>query len=184
MGKLAQILLYLANAGCSFFSVLLLLRFFMQLARAPFDSPIGVFVLTLTHALVRPLRRIIPAIGRADTSSLLAAYLLQILFLALVAALSLGHAPFGAEMFRWVPGIAIHALLALLRLGIYLYIGLLLAQAILSWFAPYAPLSRFAAQMCAPVLRPLRKIIPPVSGIDLSPLIALLLAQALLILLA
>jgi YggT family protein len=182
MDKLVQIVLLIANTCCTFFSALLLMRFFMQLVRAPFDGPAGGFVLTLTHWLVLPLRRVVPAIRRLDTASLLAAYLLQILLLALVVALSPGHVPSGVET---AARIAIGALFALARAGIYLYIILLLAQAVFSWFqSPYSgsPASRLLSQMTAPVLRPLRRFIPPVSGIDLAPLVALLLAQILLIL--
>ena len=179
MSKLVQIVLLIANAGCTFFSALLLMRFFMQLVRAPFDGPIGGFVLALTHWLVLPLRRIVPAIRRLDTSSLLAAYLLQILLLALVIALSPGPVMLAADT---APRIAVGAVFVLVRISVYLYIFLLIAQAMLSWFNPYSPANRLVGQMTAPVLRPLRRFIPPISGIDLTPLVALLLAQIVLIL--
>jgi YggT family protein len=181
MDKLVQIVLYIANTCGAFFSALLLMRFFMLLARAPFDGPVGGFVLALTHWLVLPLRRVVPAIRRFDTASLLAAYLLQILLLALALTLSPVHVPPSVEM---AARIAVGALFALVRVSVYLYIFLLIAQAMFSWFNPYphSPANRLVGQMTAPVLRPLRRVIPPVSGIDLAPFVALLLAQIVLIL--
>ena len=178
MAALVQVVLLIANAGTTFFTILLLMRFFMQLVRAPFDSPIGSFVLNLTHWLVLPLRRIVPAIRGFDSASLLAAYLLQTLLLALAISLSSSHqlASVGS-MLR----IAVDGLFVLVRVSVYLYVILLIAQAMLSWFNPHAPLNRLVGQMTAPVLRPLRRIVPPISGIDLTPLIAILLAQIILI---
>jgi YggT family protein len=178
--QLIQVVLLLANTCCTLLIALLLIRFFMQLFRAPFDSQIGSFVLNLTNWLVLPLRRIVPAIRGFDSASLLAAYLLQVLLLTLVISLT--------TVFNVLnPGtmlqIAISALLAVLRLITYLFIILLFAQAILSWFNPNprTPLNRLIVPMTDPVLRPLRKIIPPISNIDLTPLVAILLAQIVLI---
>ena len=77
--------------------------------------------------------------------------------------------------------IAVDGLFVLVRVSVYLYVILLIAQAMLSWFNPHAPLNRLVGQMTAPVLRPLQRIVPPISGIDLTPLIAILLAQIILI---
>jgi len=70
---------------------------------------------------------------------------------------------------------------ALLRIGVYLFIVLLVAQAMLSWFNPHSPLNGLIGRLTDPVLRPLRRIVPPISNIDLTPLIAILLAQIILI---
>ena len=178
MAALVQVILLIANAFCTFFATLALMRFFMQVSRAPFDNPIGGFVLHLTDWMVLPLRRIVPPVRGFDTASLLAAYLLQAVLMALVIGLSSLHelaSPATALC------IASGALFVLVRLSVYLYVVLLVAQAMLSWFNPHAPLNRLVGQMTAPVLRPLRRIVPPISGIDLTPLIAILLAQIILI---
>ncbi|MDR1709681.1 MAG: YggT family protein [Candidatus Accumulibacter sp.] len=181
MNPLAQIVLLIANAVCTFLGALLLMRFFMQWARAPFDSPIGGFVLHLTDWLVLPLRRAIPAFRQSlDFASLLAAYLAQAALVALVSVLAPG-APAGLAQ---LTGILIGGAFSLVRLAIYLYIVLLVARALLSWFSPLhpqAPLNRLVARLTDPILRPLQKIIPPISGIDLTPLIAILVAQIILI---
>lgn len=179
MAAHTQIILLIANAGCTFFTVLLLMRFFMQCFRAPFNNQIGDFVLHLTNWLVLPLRRIVPPFRGFDLASLLAAYLLQTALLTLAISLSPNHGIFSAGM---LPRIAVDGLLVLIRLGVYLFIMLLIVQAMLSWFRPDAPLNWLVGRMTDPVLRPLRRIVPPISGIDLTPLIAILLAQIILIL--
>jgi YggT family protein len=175
--KLIQVVLLIANTCCNLLAVLLLMRFFMQWFRVPFIGPIGGFVLHFTNWLVLPLRRIIPAIRGFDTASLLAAYLLQVALQALVASLVFTRFDAGTAA-----GIAVNGLLVLTRLCVYLFIVLLIAQALLSWFNPRAPLYDLVGRMTDPLLRPLRKIVPPISGIDLTPLIALLMAQIVLIL--
>ena len=178
MATLFQIVLLIANTGSTFLASLLLMRFFMQLCRAPFDTPVGGFVLSLTNWVVLPLRRVIPAIRRFDTASLVSAYLLQILLLTLVFALSPAHALDGESVLK----IAIDGALVLVRMSTYLYIIFMIVQAMLSWFNPHAPLSRLIGCLTAPVLAPLQRVIRPISGIDLTPMIAILLAQIVLIL--
>jgi YggT family protein len=178
---LVQVLLLIVNTCFKLLIVLLLMRFFMQLSRAPFGNTIGGFVLNLTNWLVLPLRRVVPSIRGFDSASLLAAYLLQIALLALVVSLTSAYAitNIGALL-----QIALSGLFDLLHLSIYLFIVLLVAQAVLSWFSPHAPLNWLVGKMTDPVLRPLRRIIPPISGIDLTPLVAILLAQIALIFLS
>jgi YggT family protein len=176
--QLIQVALLIANTCFTLLIGLLLIRFFMQWCRAPFDNQLGSFVLNLTNWLVLPLRRIVPAIRGFDSASLLAAYLLQIALLALAISLASAYELFNTDM---ILKIAVSGLLVLVRLIVYLFIILLVAQAMLSWFNPHAPLNRLVGQMTYPVLRPLRRIVPPISGIDLTPLIAILLAQIILI---
>ena len=178
-GMLIQVVLLIVNSGAGFLSVLLLLRFFMQAWRVPFNHPIGGFVLTLTSWLVLPLRKILPPVFGFDSASLVAAYLLQALLLGVTISLYPGLA--APDLTQLLVLVLVRSLLATLRLVGYMIIGLLIVQAVLSWFAPYSPLYRPLSQMTDPVLRPLRRIVPPVSGIDLTPLIALLLAQIVLI---
>ena len=179
MAALIQVVLLIANTCCKLLAALLLMRFFMQWARAPFDGPVGHFVLALTNWLVLPLRRIVPPIRGFDTASVLAAYLLQIALLALIAGLTLPA--IGIE--AMAAFILVNGLSSLARLAIYLFILLLVVQAILSWFNPYSPHRLLIGRLTDPLLRPLRRIIPPIANIDLTPLGALLAAQILLILL-
>ena len=178
-GLLNQVALLIINSLAGFFSVLLLLRFFMQAWRAPFNNQIGTFVLKLTNWLVMPLRKVLRPVFGLDSASLAAAYLLQTL--ALIAVISLHSGLEVLSPANTAMLILTRSLLAILRISVYMFMGLLIVQAILSWFNPYSPLSRPMAQMTDPFLRPLRRIIPPISGIDLTPLIAILLAQIVLI---
>ncbi|MDR3221257.1 MAG: YggT family protein [Candidatus Accumulibacter sp.] len=176
--QLIQVVLLIANTCSNLLTILLLMRFFMQWSRAPFDGSLGGFVLHLTNWLVLPLRRIVPAIRGFDSASLLAAYLLQVALVALMVSLTSAYGPFDAGMML---RIALSGLRVLLRLAIYLFIVLLIVQAMLSWFNPHAPLNRLVGRLTDPLLRPLRRIVPPISNIDLTPLIAIVLAQIVLI---
>jgi YggT family protein len=175
---LIQVILLIANSCCTLLSVLLLMRFFMQCSRAPFDHPIGGFVLHFTNWLVLPLRRVVPPFRGFDSASLLAAWLLQVALLTLMVSLTSIYELFTVDT---MTRIAVDGVRVLLRMSLYLFIVLLIAQAILSWFNPYAPLNRLVGRLTDPLLRPLRRIVPPISQIDITPLIAILLAQIVLI---
>lgn len=176
-----QALFFLLDAVVSFFCTLFLLRFMMQALRVSFGGQIGNFVVTLTNWAVKPLRRVIPGVGGFDWASLLAAFGLQLLLSGLLVALS-GRGLGGdslpvAGMVLWF------AARALLRLAVYILIGALILQAVLSWVNPYSPLAAPAYQLTRPILDPIRRLIPSISGIDLSPLVAILLLQVVLMLL-
>jgi len=171
-----QALFFLIDAGVSFFCTLFLLRFMMQAMRVSFVGQIGNFVVALTNWAVKPLRRIIPGVGGIDWASLVAALLLQLLLSVLLVLIS--GRDLGAGIETVVLMAVWFALLALLRLTIYILIGALILQAVLSWINPYSPLAAPAYQLTRPLLDPLRRLIPTISGVDLSPLVAILLLQA------
>ncbi len=176
---LARATLFLLETLTGFLASVLLLRFYMQVCRVSFNNQIGVFVVEVTNWLVRPLRKVLPGLHGLDLASLVPAYLLQVGF-ALVAFLMHGG------MDAWSPEIVLPLLfwtgaVATLRLSIYLLIGALIVQAVLSWVSPYSPVSQPVSQLTQPVLRPIQRLIPPIGAIDLSPLIAIVLAQLLLI---
>jgi len=172
-----RVLLFLADALFGFFTVLFLLRFYMQLLRVSFSGPLGQFVASLTSWAVLPLRRVIPGLFGLDLASLLCAALVQLGLVSIALALSpirpLGEGEL-ALLLAW------STLLGLLRLSIHILIGALILQAVLSWVSPYSPLAGPANQFTRPFLSPIRRILPPIGGIDLSPLVAIVLAQAVL----
>ena len=175
---LTRAFLFLLDSVASFLCGVLLLRFFMQAFRVSFANPLGAFVVQLTNWLVAPLRRFLPSAWGFDIASLLPAYLLQVLLL--VALIGLRGGLYLSEpglLFGFVFG---QALLAILRLSVYLMIGALVIQAVLSWVNPYSPLSAPAHQLTRPLLDPIRRFVPPISGIDLAPLVAILLLQVVL----
>ncbi len=173
-----QALFFLLDAVVSFFCTLFLLRFMMQAMRVSFSGQIGNFVITLTNWAVKPLRRVIPGAGGFDWASLLAALALQLFLSGLIVGFA-GPA-IGADGGTVALMLVGFALRSLLRLAVYILIGAIILQAVLSWINPYSPLAAPAYQLTRPILDPIRRFIPSISGIDLSPLVAILLLQAVL----
>lgn len=170
-----QAIVFLLDAVASFFSTLFLLRFMMQAMRVSFAGQIGDFVVKLTNWAVKPLRSIVPGFAGFDWASLLAALAVQLLLSGLLVGLAgpaIGNDPGSLGLI-----ILWFAAKALLRLAVYILIGALILQAVLSWINPYSPLAAPAYQLTRPLLDPIRRIVPSISGIDLSPLIAILLLQ-------
>jgi YggT family protein len=173
-----QASVFLLESVANFFCTLFLLRFMMQAMRVSFAGQIGDFVVKLTNWAVKPLRRVIPGAGGFDWASLIAALALQLLFTGIIVGTA---ARFGeVDLMGVAPMILLHAVVSLLRLAVYILIGALILQAVLSWVNPYSPLSAPAYQLTRPLLDPIRRILPTISGVDLSPLVAILLLQALL----
>lgn len=155
-----------------------LLRLYMQWQRVSFANPVGGLVFALTDWLIMPLRRVIPPVGRWDISSLVAAVLLQLVQYLLLTLL-LGVVSVSA--WAWVPWLA---LFGLLRVAVSGLMGLLIVYAVLSWVQQgRSPLGDVIERLCEPLLRPLRRIIPLIGGIDLSPLVALVVLQVVMIVL-
>ncbi len=173
-----QAIIFLLDAVISFFCILFLLRFMMQAMRISFAGQLGNFIVALTNWAVKPLRRIIPGIGGLDWSSLFAAFALQLLLAGIIIGLSNHLAE--ADLAGLVLMLLWFALRAMIQLAIYIMIGALILQAVLSWVNPYSPLAAPAQQLTRPLLDPIRRFVPLISGIDLSPLIAILLLQLLL----
>ena len=154
-----------------------LLRVLLQLVRADFRNPLAQAVVALTNWLVLPLRRLLPPAGRFDTASFVALLAVQ-----LVATLVLFRLR-TAVVYPFVPLLAA-SLRQLANATLLLYTILIFAQAILS-FVPGArsPVNALLDALCEPVLRPFRRVLPIVGGLDFSPLVAILLLTALRILL-
>ena len=144
----------------------LLLRFWMQVIRVRPPASVGQFTFTLSDWLVRPLRRLVPGMGGYDWASLIGA------FLVVLAASSL-MLLFGAS----AQAVLLYALYRLLTWVIYGFMGLLLLEVVFSWVNPYAPLAPFVRALNDPLLRPIRRVVPPIGGIDFSVLVAFLLLQ-------
>jgi YggT family protein len=131
-------------------------------------NPISQFVNAVTDWLVKPLRKLVPSSRNTDWGSLIAALLVAMITAAVYAIMfSTGRIPvFGA--------VVILGLAWLLKWSVYLMIALLIIQAIISWVNPYAPMAPALNQLTAPLLAPIRKIIPLIGGVDLSPLVLIL----------
>ncbi|HKB53380.1 MAG TPA: YggT family protein [Ramlibacter sp.] len=170
-----QILSFLLDVAAGLLGGACLLRLYMQYQRVPFGNPIGRFVFAVTDWLILPLRRVLPPIRRVDTASLVAAYLVQLLQ---VGILWLVAGRGGAAL---VPLLAVFELL---RLIISALTALVIVYAVLSWVNAETPIADVVDRLCAPLLRPWRRIIPLVGGIDLSPLAFLVVLQVVAIVLS
>ncbi|MDP2751666.1 MAG: YggT family protein [Rhodocyclaceae bacterium] len=163
-----QLLIFIGSAVVDFLCAALLIRFIMQLVRLTFINPLGRFILAVTEWIVRPTRRWIPKFQGVDLSPLVLAWLIQCLWLVLMTS---------NVSVSTVMGVAT---LEIVRLLLHLAMGIVIVSAVLSWVNPYAPLAPLFNALSRPLLRPLRRFIPPIGGVDLSPLVLLLLLQILL----
>ncbi len=147
---------------------IILLRFFLQLTHADFYNPLSQFVVKLSSPVLIPMRRIIPGIGGMDVAALVVAWALKTLELLLVMLIS------GKGMLLLWAMLA--AIPALLELSLNLFMYALIIQAVLSWLNPgtYNPAAALLNTLTTPILRPVQQLIPPISGIDLSPMVAIL----------
>ncbi len=153
-----------------------LLRLLLQSVRADFYNALSQAVVKLTNPLLRPLRRYIPAIGRIDTASIALLLGLQLLNLWLAIVLSGGE---GSLL-----GLLVMAVAALLAKVFYLYMFAILALVVASWVAPgtHNPVLELVDSLTAPLMRPIRRQLPALGGLDLSPMVALVLLQLALML--
>lgn len=167
----------LVDATFGFFVFLLLARFHFQWLRVPFRNQVGAFMIAATNWIVMPARKLIPALAGLDLASLIAAWLLQGAALYLTLAL-IGREPASVEAFG---SLACVAVVDLLRYSLYILMFALVVQAVLSWVNPYSPVGPLFDALTRPFLRPLRRIVPPLANVDLTPLVLIILVQILLI---
>jgi YggT family protein len=154
------------------YAALLLLRFHLQWLRAPLRNPLGEFVILLTDPLVLRARRLIPSIKLLDTATLLIAFLVEMAYLS--AILLLHDHPLSTLLLpAW-------ALLRLVKISIYLLMGALFLEALLSWTNPHAPFAPVLRSVSYPFLRPLRRFVPPTGSLDFSFLILFFLCYVIL----
>jgi YggT family protein len=150
-----------------------MLRFWMIAIGSSLRDPVGYFIHAATDWLVRPLRAIVPPHPRLEWASVLAALLISVLLAAAFVMLLGGRAPsFGA--------VVLLALAWLIKWSLWLLIFILILQAILSWVNPTAPIAPLLERLTDPLLGPIRRRLPLLGGVDLSPLVLILLAQVLL----
>jgi len=171
-------LAYLIDVVFGLFTYTLLLRLVMQIMRAPFRNPLGQAVMALTDWIVKPLRKVLPGFAGIDWASLLAAFLFQFAWLL---ALQLTFGPGFALLGPGLAFLLLATVIALIKALLWLVIIVVFAQAILSWVAPDGPLAGVLNALTFPVLRPVRRVVPPIGGtLDLSPLIVIVVAQLVL----
>ena len=172
-----QAIAFVIDALGQLFVLAVLLRFWMQAFRAPARNPIAQFSMALTDFAVKPLRRVIPGAFNLDWASLvvalLAEFVLQVL-LVLVAGVSLNG--------DLLPVLLFLGSVKLIRLTIYIFMGAIILQAVLSWVAPHHPMAPFFTALTRPFLKPFQRAIPPIGGVDITPVLVLIAFQLVLML--
>lgn len=166
---------YFSNAGVflidSLFGLYIcavLLRLLFQLVRADFYNPLCQAIVTVTNPVLRPLRRYIPALRAVDTSSVLLILMLQLLNTFLVALL-VGVSP-------KLGGLLVVALAEIANKTVWIFLGAVIVQIVLSWVAPGGdnPVIRVINDLSEPLLQPARRLLPPLGGLDFSPMLVVL----------
>jgi YggT family protein len=173
---LQEIFHLLLSAIAGLLGSTLLLRICITWVRLSRSNPLAVFCVALTEWLVGPLRRVLPLRGRFDAASLAAALAVAAVFVFLVGILRGAVAWHG---YLYLPSV----LIVLARWTLYLVSFLVLVNVILSWVNPHAPLAPTFEVLTRPVLAPLRRILPPIGGVDLSPIVLIVAVQILLLVL-
>lgn len=170
MGALNDIAIYLLQTGLGFYLIIMMLRFIMQLVMADFYNPISQFVFKATQPLVRPLQTILKPIGRFDPASLTLAIALQIAGIVLLLLLNNVTTPNPVTLFLW-------GFVGALGLLVKIYFYALLATIILSWISPGGsnPAAYLLHQITEPVMAPVRSLLPPMGGLDFSPIVVFIL---------
>ena len=150
-----------------------LLRLYMQYQRIPMSvrsgNPLAKLIFALTDWLVLPLRRVIPAAGRWDLASLVGAFLIQLAQFLILWGLT--------GMAASLVSVVVLAAFGLVRMAISGMTGLVIIYAVLSWVQTQSAVADLLERLVMPVLIPIRRVLPLVGGIDLSPLVLLLLLQ-------
>lgn len=173
----SEALLFLLNVIVQSFAAILLLRFHLQWLRAPLRNPVGEFVMVFTDFVVLRARRYIRAVRGYDSATLLAAWLTEMFYLACVMWIE-GYA---GSRFP-LTGLMVLAAVKLLSLSLYLLMGAVLVQVVLSWVNPYSAISSVLDVATRRFLQPLRRVVPLLGSVDLSPMLLLIICQLMLIL--
>jgi YggT family protein len=173
-----QALQFLLETLFGLFVLAVLLRFYLQWARAPFRNPVSQFIAALTDFAVKPLRRIIPGLLGLDLASLVLAWLVEYVMLLAISWLGgLFLLQAGPSIFL---AIAFLAVVKLLKISIYILLGAVFIQAILSWINPHTPLAPVLSRLTDPFLLPLRRVVPLLANVDLSPLVLFIICELVL----
>lgn len=171
---------FLISTLVMLYALIILLRFMMQASRVDYYNPVSQFVVKASAPVLTPVRKVIRPVGRYDIAALVIALALMLLKLGLYRLLGIPDTVIGGYRLGiehiWVGSLAWLAVVDLIALVINIYFFAVLIRAVLSWIAPQGPnpIVEILERITAPVVRPVRRLIPLVGGIDLSPLAVLI----------
>ena len=174
---ISQAIAFVLDALFHLFILAALVRFWMQAFRAPARNPIAQFTMALTDWAVKPLRRIVPGIFNLDWASLIVAFAFELL-LQFLLLLVMGASP----TLDALSVLLFFAFVKLIRLSIYVFMGAIIIQAVLSWVNPHHPVAPFFLALTRPFLTPFQRAVPPIGGVDITPVLVLIALQLVLIL--
>ncbi len=173
-----QALVFIIRTLVDLYIITFVLRIILQWVRADFRNPLTQFILRITNPLVIPLRRFVPPIGGLDTATLIVVVVLELIVTIVVTNLTCSGEPNILQVISMT-------VLRIVYLTLRVYLFIILIYVIMSWISPgtYNPAARLMESIAQPVLRPLRRLLPSIGGLDLSALFALIGIQALTMLL-
>lgn len=169
---LYKVLILIVDTVAAILAGILLLRFWMQAVRVRPPMSLGQFMYQLSDWLVKPLRKVMPGVAGYDWASLIGAYLVALVSVAIVL---LVISP--SLMMFDIGALLVLSVVKLAEWILYGLMGLIIIEVIFSWVNPNAPLAPLVGALTEPVMRPLRRFIPAIGGVDLSPLVAFLLLR-------
>jgi YggT family protein len=175
---LTQAIAFVVETVFNLFILSALVRFWMQVMRAPARNPLAQFTMALTDFAVKPLRRVLPGFFRLDLASLAVAWVAEFALLAILILLQGAELGSGAA----ISVLLFLALVKLVRLTVYIVMVAIVVNAILSWVSPYHPAAPFFDALTRPFLRPFQKAIPAIGGVDITPVLVLIACQLVLML--
>ncbi len=178
----SEILIFLVDTLLGLFSLALLLRFYFQLLRIPYYNNVSQFLIAVTDFIVRPARRFIPGWKGLDLSTLILAWLMECIILAVVY-FNQGYDS-GANAGTVFGVMGLMGVMEIIKTTLYIVLFMIIAQAIISWVNPYSPVAPLLNTFTQPFLAVFRRRIPPIANVDLSPLFALIVVQLLLMVIA
>jgi|KBSSwiStaDraftv2_1062776.scaffolds.fasta_scaffold606031_2 YggT family protein len=165
-------LIFLLRTFADLYLLTFLLRFILQWARANHYNPLSQVVFKVTNPLVVPARRLLPSVAGLDIPTLVVLIVLEIVVTFVLLRL--------VDLSLPIPRLLFYSLLRLISLVLWFYVGALIIYAVLSWFAQPSrnPMAMLLGQLVEPLLRPARRMLPPIGGFDLSVLLVIVLLQA------
>ena len=174
-GSVHDGLTFLISTLFDLYLFVLVVRLILVWSGANYFDPITQFVVKVTDFIIKPLRKIIPNYRRLETSTLIVIIVMEIIKFLLISLMSFGMPS--------IVGLLLLASVDTLKMLIQFFFYAILLQAIISWVQPNSPVMRTLYQVTSPIMRPVQRLVPPVGGMDISPIPAMIGLQLLIIML-